>query len=58
MKHRERERRLQELGWTRIRRGQRHDVWRRGEREIAVPRHREINEYTARAILREAAGGG
>ena len=36
------------------RHGARHDVWARGEWEIVVPRHGEINEYTARAILREA----
>jgi len=27
------------------------------EREIVVPRHSEINELTAKAILREAKGG-
>jgi len=32
------------------------DIWRRGERELALPRHREINEYKAKAILREAEG--
>jgi hypothetical protein len=31
-------------------------VWGRGEREIVVPRHAEINEYTAKAILRDAGG--
>ena len=29
-----------------------HDVWSDGEREIVVPRHNEINEYTAKAILK------
>jgi hypothetical protein len=38
------------------RHGKRHDVWMLGEREIAVPRHTDINEYTARAILKEAGG--
>ena len=36
------------------RHGGRHDVWRKNEREIVVPRHNDINEYTAKAILREA----
>jgi len=31
-------------------------VWVRGEREIAVPRHAEINEYTATSIVSEAGG--
>ena len=35
-----------------LRRGGRHDVWTDGEREEAVPRHRNINEQLARAILR------
>jgi mRNA interferase HicA len=34
--------------------GGRHDVWTDGEREEAVPRHREINEQLAKAILRRA----
>jgi hypothetical protein len=32
-------------------------VWARDERELVVPRHVEVNEYTAKAILREAQGG-
>ena len=53
MKRRELEGRLRALGWSR---GRRHDVWACGEREVAVPRHVEINEYTASAILRTAKG--
>ena len=56
MKRRELEDRLRALGWNLARRGGRHDVWACGEREVAVPRHAEINEYTARAILRTAKG--
>jgi len=56
MKRRELEQTLEQLGWRLSRRGSQHDVWRRGERELAVPRHREINEYTAKAILKEAGG--
>jgi hypothetical protein len=32
------------------------DVWARGEQGLVVPRHGELNEYTAKAILREAGG--
>ena len=56
MKRREIESCLRTLGWTLARHGQRHDVWRKGDREIAVPRHNDINEYTAKAILRKARG--
>ena len=57
MKRRDLEQQLRQLGWWLLRRGAKHDIWTNGERELAVPRHREINEYTARAILREAKGG-
>lgn len=56
MKRRELERQLRERGWRLARHGRKHDVWVQGEREIAVPRHAEINEYTAKAILRQAGG--
>jgi len=57
MKRRELEKRLKMLGWIFCRRGGRHDIWTDGEYEIAVPRHREINEYTARSILKGAKRG-
>ena len=51
------ERQLRDLGWNLALHGARHDIWAKGDRELVVPRHVEINEYTARAILREARGG-
>ncbi|RPI62562.1 MAG: type II toxin-antitoxin system HicA family toxin [Lysobacterales bacterium] len=54
MKWRDLERRLAALGWRFERHGARHDVWRRGERTEAVPRHTEINDRLARAILARA----
>lgn len=56
MKRRELEGRLRALGWSLARRGRRHDIWACSEREVAVPRHAEINDYTASAILRTAKG--
>jgi mRNA interferase HicA len=38
------ERRLTGLGWRFLRHGGKHDIWTNGEREVAVPRHLEINE--------------
>ena len=55
MKRRELEKRLTDLGWRFLRHGGKHDVWTDGEREEAVPRHREINEKLALAILRRAS---
>ncbi len=56
MKRRDLERRLKKLGWHVVRHGARHDIWARGDYENAVPRHDEINEYTANAILKEGGG--
>lgn len=61
MKRRELERRLREAGWWLLRHGGGHDVWTDGERLEYVPRHAEIDERLARAILRKAGapkGGG
>lgn len=54
VKRRDLEKRLTECGWRFLRSGGRHDVWTDGERDEAVPRHREINEHLAQAILRRA----
>ena len=54
MKRRDREK-LQ-YGWKFLRHGGRHDIWTDGEKEEPIPRHREINEKLARAILRRATG--
>lgn len=43
---------MRDFGWRFLRRGGRHDVWSDGEREEAIPRHREINDQLALAILR------
>jgi mRNA interferase HicA len=54
MKRREVERQLRALGWKFLRHGGKHDVWTDGSREDAVPRHAEINEKLASAILNRA----
>jgi mRNA interferase HicA len=55
VKRRDLETRLRALGWSFLRHGGSHDIWARGTRTLAVPRHSEIIENTARAIIREAA---
>jgi predicted RNA binding protein YcfA (HicA-like mRNA interferase family) len=47
MKRRDLEKQLRDLGWSLTRHGGRHDIWAKGDRELIVPRHVEINEYTA-----------
>jgi len=54
MKRRELERRLLDLGWSFLKHGGKHDVWSDGERKEAIPRHAEINEKLAIAILNRA----
>ena len=56
MKRRDLERRLRDLGWTLQRHGGKHDVWTNADHLFTeyVPRHAEINERLARAILRRA----
>ena len=38
--------------WALVRQGSEHEVWRLEDRRITIPRHREINEVTAQAIMR------
>ena len=57
VKRRVLEKRLSECGWRFLRHGGNHDVWTNGEREEYVPRHTEVNEQLARAILRDACKG-
>lgn len=56
MKRRALETRLAASGWRLLGYGARHDVWTDGEREEAIPRHREIDERLARAILKRTTG--
>ena len=59
MKRRDLEKRLRAMGWEFLRHGGKHDVWTDSEkvRQEYVPRHREINEMLANAILRRAKRG-
>ncbi len=54
MKKRDLTNELKKLGWWLLREGGNHEVWTNGEISQPVPRHTEINEYTAKGILRKA----
>lgn len=56
MRQKDLETMLLNRGWELIRHGRKHDIWTNGTLEIAVPRHKEINEYTAKAILKLTKG--
>ena len=53
MKQRDLVKRLEQVGFTFERLGGNHDIYRRGSDIEKVPRHKEINERLARAILRK-----
>lgn len=40
-------------GFKYVRDGGRHDIYSNGEKEVAIRRHREINEITAKKIIRD-----
>jgi predicted RNA binding protein YcfA (HicA-like mRNA interferase family) len=42
---------VRRLAWTLVRQGGDHEVWALDGKRITIPRHREINDQTARAIL-------
>jgi mRNA interferase HicA len=47
-------RRLESVGYRRVRNGDHHIYEKKGSRSVQVPFHREIDENTARAILKIA----
>lgn len=53
MKQRELIKKLQSVGFEFQRYGGNHDIYRRGDDEEQIPRHKEVNERLARAILRK-----
>lgn len=54
MKRRDLEQALKKLGWYYLREGGSHEIWTNGEINRPIPRHKEINEMTARGILKVA----
>jgi hypothetical protein len=40
------------LRWQLVRQGSNHEVWRVDGLHFVIPRHREVNERTAREIMR------
>jgi mRNA interferase HicA len=41
------------ITFTLVREGGNHSIYRYGSQNVVIPRHKEINEHTARSILRE-----
>ena len=54
MKNRDLIKKLNQAGFEMVRNGGNHDIFKKGNIEIPVPRHKEINEMTAKKILKDA----
>ena len=54
MKHRDLINELRRLGFKLERNGGEHDLYTKEKVTVEVPRHREINEITAKKILKQA----
>ncbi|MCM1364722.1 MAG: type II toxin-antitoxin system HicA family toxin [Ruminococcus sp.] len=52
MKRRDLIKLLEENGWYFLRHGDKHDVYTNGKDVEPVPRHREVNERLAQAIIK------
>ncbi|MDR1292927.1 MAG: type II toxin-antitoxin system HicA family toxin [Clostridiales Family XIII bacterium] len=52
MKRRELIKRLEKAGFRFAREGSKHTVYQKGSDEEQIPRHREIDEITAKEILK------
>ena len=53
MKHKDLCKKLEQAGFKFVRHGGNHDIYKRGYDEETVPRHREIDERLAKAIIRK-----
>jgi len=53
MKSRDLIKKLEKAGFRFERHGGKHDIYQRGDQTEEVPRHREINEITAKNILKK-----
>jgi hypothetical protein len=42
--------------WTLHRDGHEHDIWICGNTKVSIPRHRDINQYTAEGIFKDLEG--
>lgn len=53
MKQRELIKKLQSVGFEFQRHGGNHDIYRRGDDEEQIPRHKEVNERLARSYIKK-----
>ena len=56
MKRRDLIKELESKGFYLLRNGADHDIYTNGSIEMPVPRHKEINKWTAQGIIKQAEG--
>ena len=42
-----------QVEWVKVRQGAKHEIWSCGGQQVTVPRHREVNQFTAEGIFRD-----
>jgi len=52
MKRKDLVKRLTDAGWWLAREGGKHDIYTNGKQSEAIPRHREVKENLAKAIIK------
>jgi len=52
MKRKDLIKQLEKNGWWKIREGTNHDIYTNGKKCEPIPRHKEINELLAKAIIK------
>ena len=53
MKQKDLIKKFTQAGFEFVRHGGNHDIYKRGDDEEQIPRHREVNERLARALIRK-----
>lgn len=53
MKRRDLEKLFSKKGWELKRNGGNHDVWTNGKETEQIPRHKEVNERLAKALIKK-----
>ena len=53
MKQRDLIKKFKKGGWYFLRHGRKHDVYTDGKNTEEIPRHREVNEQLARALIKK-----
>lgn len=52
MKHKDLIKKLESNGWYLLKHGSNHDIYTNGKQKEAIPRHSEVNELLAKAIIK------